>query len=58
VRRKSSIDREKQRDRFDRARRLTPEQRLIACMNLARTGAELQRAGMKYRENHPPISHP
>jgi len=50
MRQKSRIDQEKQRERIERARRMTPENRLLACVNLARLGVEIQRAGQRYRE--------
>jgi hypothetical protein len=50
VRRKSSIDIAKRLDRIERARRMTPEARLSACVNLARTTLELQQSGKRYRE--------
>jgi hypothetical protein len=38
----SSIDQEKQLARIERARRMTPEERLLACANISRAGLELQ----------------
>jgi len=50
MRQKSRIDQEKQRERIERARRMTPENRLLACVNISRLVAEFQRAGQQYRE--------
>jgi len=50
VRRKSAIDRAKRLDRIDRARRMTPEERLLACANMCRAIVELREAGKRYRE--------
>ena len=49
MRRKSSIDTAKQKERIERARRMTPESRLEACVNLSRLVKEIQRAGERYR---------
>ena len=49
VRKKSSIDREKQLERIERARRMTPEERLLACVNISRAVLELQRSGRQSR---------
>jgi len=50
MRRKSAIDRDKQASRVERARRMTPESRLLACINISQTTEELQRNGKQYRE--------
>jgi hypothetical protein len=49
VRKKSSIDREKQLERIERARRMTPEERLSACVNISRAVLELQLSGKQRR---------
>jgi hypothetical protein len=43
-RRKSAIDLAKQRDRIERARRMLPEDRLQACINLSSLMAEFRKA--------------
>jgi hypothetical protein len=50
MRGKSAIDHAKQTERIERARRMSPERRLEACINLSKLGAEIQRAGRRYRE--------
>jgi len=50
VRRKSKIDLEKRRERIERARGMTPEERLLACVNFSSLVVEFQRAGKRYRE--------
>ena len=50
MRQKSRIDQEKQRERIASARQMTPENRLLACVNISRLVAEFQRAGQQYRE--------
>jgi hypothetical protein len=50
-RRKSSIDLAKQKERIERARRMTPEERLQACINLSSLVAEFQQAGRKLRKS-------
>jgi hypothetical protein len=52
VRRKSAIDRAKRLDRIERARRMTPEERLLACANVSRVIVELHEVGKRYREEH------
>src|SRR5438552_3299460 len=52
VRRKSSFDQEKQRDHVERARRMTPEERLQVSINLSRAVAELHLAGKRSREGN------
>jgi len=37
--------------RIDSARRMTPENRLLACINLAQFANEIQRAGRRDRES-------
>lgn len=49
MRRRSSLDDAKRRDRIERARRMTPEQRLQACVNLSKLTAELRLAGERDR---------
>jgi hypothetical protein len=50
MRRKSSINQEKRRNLVERARRMTPEQRLLASANLSETIRQLELAGKRYRE--------
>lgn len=50
VRRKSSINREKRLDTIERARRMTPEQRVETAANLCQAVMELERAGKLQRE--------
>jgi len=50
VRNKSEINSGKRFSLVARARRMTPEQRLAACANLAMATSELQRAGKRHRE--------
>jgi hypothetical protein len=50
VRRKSSLNREKRRNLAERARRMTPEQRLEATANLSHAVKEIERAGKRHRE--------
>ena len=50
VRRKSAINRTKRLSLIERARRMTPEDRLVACANLAKVTTELQRAGKRHRD--------
>jgi hypothetical protein len=54
MRRKSAIDRAKQHERIERSRRMKPEDRLLACVNLCSVGVEIQLAGKRYRETTPP----
>ena len=49
MRRPSAIDRAKQLERIERARRMTPEARLLACVNISMAVLELQRAGKRDR---------
>ena len=50
MRRKSSIDRARQKERIERARGMTPEARLVACVKISRLVKEIQRAGERYRK--------
>jgi hypothetical protein len=50
VRRESAIDRAKQNDSVERARRMTPEHRLLACVNISSVVLELARIGKRDRE--------
>ena len=50
MRRESSIDRDKQTDRVERARRMKPEERLAACVSLSRTVFELHLAAERHRK--------
>ena len=50
MRRKSSIDRARQKERIERARGMTPEGRLVACVKISRLVKEIQRAGERYRQ--------
>ena len=50
MRRPSAIDRAKQKDRVERARRMTPEQRLQASVAISSVVLEIARAGKRYRE--------
>jgi hypothetical protein len=50
MRRRSSIDLAKQRERIERARLMTIEERLRACVRLSEFGAELQRVQRYLRE--------
>ena len=50
MRRKSAIDEAKQKDRIERARRMTPEARLQACIRISHVALELRRAGERYRQ--------
>jgi hypothetical protein len=54
MRRKSFIDLAKQKDRIERARRMTPEERLQACVNLTEFGIEFQRAQKHLLKTIPP----
>jgi hypothetical protein len=49
VRTPSSLDREKQKERLERARRMTPEERLLAAANLSEEVAMFQKAGARHR---------
>ena len=53
VRRKSSIDRAKRQSLIESARQMTPENRLVACINLSRVTAELERCGKRHRAGRP-----
>lgn len=53
MRRPSAIDQEKQQERIERARRMTPEERLLACANISRAVLELQLAGRRDRAKQP-----
>jgi hypothetical protein len=53
MRRPSAIDREKQRERIERARRMTPEERLLACANTSKAVLELQLEGRRNRARKP-----
>ena len=50
MRRESAIDRAKQKDRVERARRMTPEQRLQACVEISSVVLEIARTGKRDRE--------
>jgi hypothetical protein len=50
ARRKSALGASMERSVIERARRLTPEARLSACVNLARIGAEIKRCAKRHRE--------
>ncbi len=50
MRRKSAIDRAKQAERIERARRMTPEQRLEASASVSAAVMELHRAGHRDRQ--------
>jgi hypothetical protein len=50
MRRPSAIDREKRREKTERARRMKPEDRLAASVNISKAVGELQRAGQRRRE--------
>jgi len=50
MRRKSFIDTVKQLDRIERARRMTPDRRLLACANVSGAVLELQLSGKRYRK--------
>jgi len=50
-RRESVIDEAKQRDRIDRARRMTPQQRLQACLDFSAIVLEFHSAGKRHRRN-------
>jgi hypothetical protein len=50
VRRKSTINLQKRLDAVERARRMTPEERLQAAANLSQTVKEIERAGKRQRE--------
>jgi hypothetical protein len=52
VRRKSSINREKRLNLAERARRMTPEERLKAAANLSHAMKEIERAGKRHREGN------
>jgi hypothetical protein len=54
VRRRSAINEEKWIERVKSARRMTPEQRLSACVHLSRVIAELHQAGRKHRDSMGP----
>ena len=54
MRRESSIDRAKQKDRIERARQMTPEERIQECINLTELGLEFQRAQKYLLEVVPP----
>jgi hypothetical protein len=51
MRRPSQIDRQKQARLLESARRMTPEERLLACVNLSRVAAEFQQAGQRHRRS-------
>jgi hypothetical protein len=50
ARRKSALGASMERSVIERARRLTPEARLSACVNLSRIGAEIKRSAKRHRE--------
>ena len=50
VRRNSAIDSDKRLSRVERARRMTPEDRLLACLNISHAIADLRRSGKRHRE--------
>jgi hypothetical protein len=54
MRRKSSIDLAKQKERIERARRMTPEERMQTCINLTKLGLEFKRAQKRLLESVPP----
>src|SRR5437764_12102990 len=45
---KSAVSDFMQQSRVEECRRMTPENRLLACVQLAQLGAELRRAGKHY----------
>jgi hypothetical protein len=50
VRRNSAIDLAKQKERIERARKMTPEARMVACINMSRVVMEIHRAGERHRQ--------
>jgi hypothetical protein len=54
MRRKSSIDLAKQKERIERARRMTPEERLQECIHLTELVREFKRAQKHLLEVIPP----
>ena len=50
MRRPSEIDRAKQLERIERARRMTPEARLLACVQISTMVLQLQQAGKRDRD--------
>ena len=50
MRRKSSIDLAKQKERIERARQMTPEARMGACIRMSHVVMEIHRAGKQYRQ--------
>jgi len=49
---KSAIDEAKQRERIERARRMTPQQRLMACVEFSSMVLEFHNAGKRRRAEH------
>ena len=49
MRRKSSIDLARQKERIERARQMTPEERMKACVKISRVVMEIHRAGERDR---------
>ena len=49
MRRESAINLAKRLRLVETARRMSPEERLAACVNLAKIGAEIQQAGEEHR---------
>ena len=58
MRRKSTIDLAKQEARIRRARRMTPEQRLLASASMSNVVLELARMGKRERERDSQRSRP
>ena len=58
MRRKSSLDVAKQEDRIRRARKMTPEERLLACVNMSHVVLELARVGKRDRKRDAQPSRP
>ena len=53
MRRPSSIDRAKQKERIESARRMTPAERLEVCVKLSKLVEEIHRSGKGMREAAP-----
>ena len=53
MRRKSSIDLAKQKERVERVRQMTPAERLKECVGLTELGVEFQRAQKRLLESVP-----
>ena len=53
MRKKSAVDQAMRQSLVESARRMTRRARLVACINLSRLTAELERSGKRHRAGRP-----